>query len=306
VSEAWANFRVQFQSPGTTTIGATMPNECSWEYDYSTGECNCAFYLPVSAQQPAGVTTIRVDVTAASIPQDRITVVLEPAGVSGTLVVEVRGATAHTVFTGTRSGGTHQISFGIPSLPNGQEFTEVKATWNVGSASAADTFPYHFRVLGDYNHTKYNTPNEAFCTGPSSAFAYTSGGCGGDPGCSNTWDATRKDQWFSELWENGSGYHASLGFMSREWVCSTAPARQVPSPCPQCGGVLSPNQHVAVKPGHPFLNCGDTVYVHGIGTRTVKDKGGGLAEAQLDHYIGTSGCNRYGGSYGNHKTIKLY
>ena len=50
VSEAWANFRVQFQSPGTTTIGATMLNECSWEYDYSTGECNCAFYLQVSAQ----------------------------------------------------------------------------------------------------------------------------------------------------------------------------------------------------------------------------------------------------------------
>ena len=50
MSEAWANFRVQFQSPGTTTIGATIPNECSWEYDYSTGECNCAFYLPVSPQ----------------------------------------------------------------------------------------------------------------------------------------------------------------------------------------------------------------------------------------------------------------
>ncbi|MBN2564859.1 MAG: hypothetical protein JXB46_04030, partial [Candidatus Eisenbacteria bacterium] len=197
-------------------------------------------------------------------------------------------------------------SFNIPNLPNGQEFTQVRATWVLSATQGQDTYSYHFKVLGEYSHTKYNTPNESYCTGPSSAFVYTDGECGGDPGCDDTTAGVRKDQWFSELWENGGGYHSTLAYISREWVCQTAPARRVPSPCPQCGGYLGPDQDVAVQPSHPHLACGDTVYVHGLGTRTVRDKGGGLAETQLDHYIGASGCNKYGGSYGTLKTIKLY
>jgi len=56
VLEAWGNFQVQFHSPGTTLLDATMPNECAWEYDDSAGDCNCAFYLQVSTQVPAQVT----------------------------------------------------------------------------------------------------------------------------------------------------------------------------------------------------------------------------------------------------------
>lgn len=58
VSEAWYNFRVQFLSPGTTTIDATMPNECHYEYDWFYGSCVCSYYLPVWALAPTQVTTV--------------------------------------------------------------------------------------------------------------------------------------------------------------------------------------------------------------------------------------------------------
>ena len=48
VSEAWYNFRVQFgPQPGSTTIDAEMPNECYWEFDEYTGQCECLYELPV-------------------------------------------------------------------------------------------------------------------------------------------------------------------------------------------------------------------------------------------------------------------
>ncbi len=57
VSEAWYNFQVQFQGPGTTTIDAEMPNECHYVYDYQTSQCTCQYVVPVWAQQAAQVTT---------------------------------------------------------------------------------------------------------------------------------------------------------------------------------------------------------------------------------------------------------
>jgi len=58
VSSAWNNFRVQFLAPGTTTVNATMPNECHYEYDWFFGGCVCSYYLPVWALAPAQVTAV--------------------------------------------------------------------------------------------------------------------------------------------------------------------------------------------------------------------------------------------------------
>ena len=48
------------------------------------------------------------------------------------------------------------------------------------------------------------------------------------------------------------------------------------------------------------------VYVYQVGIVTVVDAGGGLAIDQLDHYAGTSGCNRTAGTIGRRKTIRLF
>jgi len=97
VLEAWANFQVQFHSPGTTLLDATMPNECAWEYDDSAGDCNCAFYLQVSTQVPAQVT---VKPTVTINPGD-VAVPLAAAGFSGVTRSIQRSA------TGSPAGGSY-------------------------------------------------------------------------------------------------------------------------------------------------------------------------------------------------------
>ena len=63
VSEAWYNFRVQFEGVGTTMIGATM-NECRYDppfYPFAGygfyDDCTCRYGAPVYALQRATATT---------------------------------------------------------------------------------------------------------------------------------------------------------------------------------------------------------------------------------------------------------
>ena len=43
VSEAWSNFQVQFQGPGSTQMDAKMPNECHYEWNHFVSECDCPY-----------------------------------------------------------------------------------------------------------------------------------------------------------------------------------------------------------------------------------------------------------------------
>ena len=178
----------------------------------------------------------------------------------------------------------------------------------MSSASASDVLWYHFKVLGNYNHTQYNSPNESGCTGSQQPFTYVTNmtclqiNCGTAQTSSNM----AKSSWLTEVNENGSGFHSLLGMMGLEVQCTAkAPYRRTGQPCPACGGSLSANVHVARNAGNPDLPCNSTVYIDGVGVRTVKDAGGGLAMDQLDHYIGVTGCNQ-AGTFGRRKTIRLY
>jgi len=124
----------------------------------------------------------------------------------------------------------------------------------------------------------------------------------------STSTAEAKPQWLSEVEENGSGLSETQGVVSREWFCSGPErrVRRVSQPCAACTGMaLQPYATVAVKnTDEQTIPCGATLYVHGVGTRTVVDLGN-LAENQLDHYIGFTGCNQ-ASSYGTRKVIRLY
>ncbi len=68
----------------------------------------------VQAAQPATASVL-----SASIPEDRIRVVLSPAGTSGTLTVELPGGTNHTVCQGGRGGGIPVGPYGVTSSAAG-------------------------------------------------------------------------------------------------------------------------------------------------------------------------------------------
>ncbi len=277
---------------------------------------------PIGDVSPA--VAVRVDILAVSLPDDKIQVRLNPLAspISGLLKITLRDSQAATqtrvVVNQETAAGTHIFGFGtLSTYTNGHDYKEVFAEWYpqgvIGNPKAI--FQYRFKVLGDYRHTRYNTPTESFCTGSLQSFCYTSAGCG-PANCSNWQTSSAKSGWLTQVAQNGSGSHSMLGFVSREWVCSTpagctTKVRQVPSPCPACTGLtVIPGATVAVQEGHGELQCGNKAFVDGLGTFTVTDTGGNLANLfdQLDHYAGISGCRREGGDAvpGTRKTFKLF
>lgn len=249
-----------------------------------------------------------VIVNSASIPNDNVLVTLSPCGGYGPLTVTVEGTTTHQIGYIYASGGSHNFNFNIPALPNGQEFTTVRAVWEPGSSPVSGTLSYHFKVLGDYLNTRYNTPTESYCSGSLVEIGATTGTCSFVSACTFS-NYMGKEQWWSEVYENGSGVSETQGLVSREWFCTGPPrrTRKVPSLCPYCAGMsLIPGATVAVKAEHPDAPCGATLYVDGVGTVTVADTGGDLPLQQLDHYAGFSGCNREGGTIGIRKVVRIY
>ena len=306
---SWNGFTVRAASPGSGTLSFTAT---ATRYEVISGIC-MTFTDTVAGSGSSNAIQVRI--TSADVTKDRIGVKLSPSGLSGTLTLKLTTPNNHTIRQVTRSSGAHTETFNITGLPTG-EFRRVEATWGpINGVTASATRNYRIRVLGNYRHTRYNTPIEARCSGSSTSnFQYNegkNGTCGGIPCSTVSWTlATAKPGWVREVGQNGSGVHSTAGLLSREWSC-TEPSpqtgvrmRKVSAPCASCGGSLTTNKSVATKRNHPYLNCGNRVYVHGVGVVTVKDTGA-LATAQLDHYSGRSGCNAPN-DIGTLKTIKLF
>ena len=306
---SWNGFTVRASSPGSGTLSFTAT---ATRYEVISGIC-MTFTDTVAGSGSSNAIQVRI--TSADVTKDRIGVKLSPSGLSGTLTLKLTTPNNHTIRQVTRSSGTHTETFNITGLPTG-EFRRVEATWGpINGVTASATRNYRIRVLGNYRHTRYNTPIEARCSGSSTSnFQYNegkNGTCGGIPCSTVGWTlATAKPVWVREVGENGSGVHRGAGLLSQEWSC-TEPSpqtgvrmRKVSAPCASCGGSLTKNKSVATRSGHPYLKCGNRVYVHGVGVVTVKDTGA-LAEAQLDHYYGKTACND-APTIGTKKTIKLY
>jgi hypothetical protein len=261
----------------------------------------------------------RVRITSADVTQGadgKIHVILDPASATGSFTLQLLSPASHTILNSvSRSGGERDEGFGIPSLSNG-EYTQVKATWVVNSIPQYGTYPYHIKVLGNYNHTQYNVPDESLCSGTAQAIKYTGPGtCSYLANCDSS-DSTAKSGWISEVAENGSAKHSTLGFVTIEGLWALVPApkyRDLSSGegCPYCSGEsLTANSTVAINGSNPDLTCGDSVFVYHIqgqtsGVRRVTDHGGGVGLTQLDHYVGPGACNA-ATTIGLRMTIKLY
>ena len=114
---------------------------------------------------------------------------------------------------------------------------------------------------------------EATCTGAAQSSYVTNNQC--------TFTATTfKSDFVSEVNENGSGHSTSHGTVAPEdWCLANAqhPAdatgvsfRSGHTVGGSCGTVS--NATVAVNPMHEHLSCGDSVYIVGVGVKTVTDR----------------------------------
>lgn len=288
-----------------------------WAYFDDEG---CTWRNPLYAQgKVAYVNLIKADITYANVTEDKIHINLGPSDLTGTLKLELtRPGASHTIREVTRASGSYDESFNIPNLATG-EYTKVKATWTVNDQVSTDEYNYHIQVLGVYRHSRYVLSNESCYSGSSESFCYTSGDCVDTP-CSWTTGGSGNSNWLSAMVINGSGYSSSLGYVTFEQYCQDRhpPPSEctgkllrdltISSGCPECVGYdLGINSTVAVKSNHPYLNCGDRVFVYEVGIRTVTDKGNlPNGQYQLDHFVGLQDCGTTYTDIGNFMTIKLF
>jgi len=251
----------------------------------------------------------KVEITFADVTQDTIHIILTPGNQSGTLSISLTGPAYHVIRQAPRSSRSHNETFDIPNLSPG-EYSQVKATWTLAGGAHSAYYNHHIKVLGMYNHTRYNLFSENQCGGDSVNYSSTGpGDCINIPNC-NYSTAAGRSQWLSEVQENGGGYSTSGRYVSWEWECTAVPPPRLrilnfAAGCPRCQGLPLGNDTVAVAPNHDDLKCGDRVFIHEIGTKTVTDVGGNLAANQLDHYAGLGPCNG-ASTIGQKMTIKLF
>jgi len=262
------------------------------------------WFDPTSDEEVAPVP--QCTVSSASIPSDQISVTLGPPGLSGTLTVELLGGASHTLYQGTRPAGSHNISFNVPNLPGGQEFTHVRATWSVRGSQAQDTHAYHFKVLGVYTHTQYNTPQEDECGGiPTPITVY-------DNSCVITPNAQMLDGFIFRVLNliggTGSGHSRDYGLIKHEFYCAS-PQNQAARRNQTLTGAYGPvgNTTIAVCPGSSDLDVsGRQVYIHGQGVKTVTDLCPRCCTGtKIDNYTTSTACSGIG-SLPDAMTIILY
>jgi hypothetical protein len=225
--------------------------------------------------------------------------------VSGSFTLQLIGGTNHTIRTGTKRSGDHRETFNINTIPE-REFTAVKFSWVVSGKTVEDTHDYRFQNLGNYRHSQYNIPEERQCNGVATASYATTNAC--------VFTATNfRSQFFSQVNLNGSGISINHGNIKREFYCLSHPSSPADASersfrtgedfAGSCGRLG--NDTVAVLPSHPYLQCGDQVYLVGSGVKVVTDYCPGCAQNQLDNYTTNHACSGIG-DFGNHVTIKLF
>ena len=292
----------------------------------------------VASEATHQITVFGIDITSADITNDRIHVDLEPANLTGTFTLSLfraadsenpqdNPAFTHQIRQEEKASGSYDESFNITGLAAG-EYRQVIATWEVNELTAADEHDYRIQVLGRYDHTFYNTPDEdgQRCreVAREDPFDYTEGGCRIIHDCETT-EAQGRFRWLEERFENGSGLDRNDQIFSGEGFC--APADDVNQRyfvrlsgqtcvfCEPIDNALRAGLDVAINRRNEHLRCNDRVFVHTLpntaggtagGVFTVRDRGGGVGVTEFDHYHGISDCNIVPGNRDNLVTVKLF
>src|SRR6185312_10552210 len=230
-----------------------------------------------------------------------------PAGTTGTLNLDLTGAgPSYRVATGPRNAGTTNENFNVPTLPI-REFTGLRATWTVNGSDFVDTRAFHIQVLGIFRHSQYNVPNENSCGGAPVHAYLTDSHCHFAP-------IMLRSGFIAQANLNGSGVSMTHGNVVRENVClgnPAAPADAANRSFRSTGafrgacGALS-NNTVANCRTRPDLHCGDRVFIHTQGIKTITDFCPACCgHNQLDNFTTASACAGIG-DLCNFVTVKLF
>jgi len=204
--------------------------------------------------------------------------------------------------------GSNVWGFNAESIPNGS-YSSVEVTWTTGSKSATATRPVAFKVLGQRNHTKYNTPVERFCPETptdTGQVERTYRQC-------DFYDATFRSAYLEQFDINASGRSILLGNAQKSYGCTPRlPQRPVaviqgagPTYTPVHDGLIAMTE---ANYGALGLRAGDRILMVGGGDRIVGDLNDTCNDCDVDHYTTSEACRNRDPSilsYGIRQTIRL-
>jgi 3D (Asp-Asp-Asp) domain-containing protein len=265
---------------------------------------DCYPYGYTSGDNAPVAVSPTVHIPIVDVEQDYIETTLTSSGTGLFTLKWVGPGTSFTIVQQNRAAGTFTDSFRLSDLTSGSAFTSLQATWVVNGETGSDSKSYNFTVLGDYLNTCYNTPAESDYTGGSFTAGTATSSC--------VWSSRSfLTAFLDSVNLNGSGVDSSSTALQIEGFCGSAPGsspaynlrryRRPTTIKTSCNNPPAVNVTVA----SPSLACGTSVYIKTIGVRTVQDTGGGLANDQLDNYmgIGRNTCN--GWSNNRRRTIRF-
>ncbi len=305
-SYAW-----QSMNTSIAPISGSNANPSASFYGNSPGiaSANGSIYNNTCNMSSGGQNTVvNVQITLADVTQDSIWVVLSgDPSVSGILNVQVTGPDGQSpidpITNETAGPGTYIFDFGLNNIPIG-EYTTVTATWTVNGTPVSTTFGDHFKVMGAFLQTQYNTPAESDCGGSAQAVTVYNNSC-------NVIGGTMLSGFVNRVanpnYGTGSGHSQNYGDVKEEFFCATGST--VFRGFQTITGTLGPlnDSTVAVNTASELYQAGTRVFIVGEGVKTVTDAcGRGCPDlTHLDNYSTNTCCNCLG-SLPSALTIRLY
>src|SRR5581483_7177316 len=255
-----------------------------------------------------GVDVGSVSIQSADITQDNVTIQLSGPTLAGQLTVSATGsgggAPIDPIFNGNASAGTYSYSFGLANIPIG-EYQQITAQWAVGNGRLTATFPFHFKVLGTYRQTRYNTPAESSCTGDPQGVTVYNDSCGIIGGTMTSGSVSRVAAPGSGT---GSGHSNDYGDVKEEFYCATGPtAFRGFQTITGSLGTLNDSTVAACQSNPDLYVTGARVFIQGEGVKTVTDACPACCSdgTHLDNYSTSTQCSGLA-SLPNALTIRLY
>jgi hypothetical protein len=255
---------------------------------------------------------VTVSVTAPSpcTPNDKVIEShLLPADQSGLFTLTLRGKKDPLVLIREiRHGGNYKDNMDYSHLPEGVEYTDMLATWEVETCAASGVAAFHVESFGVFLHTQYNCPEEAdpTCSGPAQEV------CTAAPSACLFTKTTMSTRFVDQIngqiaigsGDTGCGTSINAGKVQEVSGCS--PPDPKPTECafketftrvsafaPGCRGVnsrLGPDTVAAQVVNHrlrPDMPCGTRLCINfpsGPTIKTVTDSCPKCGDHQLDNF----------------------
>src|SRR5262249_771414 len=142
--------------------------------------------------------------------------------------------------------------------------------WTVNGVDTAATMPYHFKVLGTYRQTQYNTPAESTCTGTATPVTVYTSACSASAGSMVTGFVFRLT---AVNTRTGSCHSLNYHDVQIEAFCSKEPnSFRRDATIRGTLGSLDNSTVVACSSDTDLYVAGTRVFLRGIGIKTVTDR----------------------------------